>query len=85
MRGLRSFDPVFTLCQKIEIPNQVRDDKKSPSIAMPIPESVMPNLFRHLFRAALFQYLLVTVAGNPMSPAQVFEFWLGFPAKARSM
>jgi prepilin-type N-terminal cleavage/methylation domain-containing protein len=58
---------------------------------MPNPESAIPNLFRHLFRAGLFQYLVCSFFAfsrhtfHPCPQDEVFRHGLNKPSNPRTL
>jgi prepilin-type N-terminal cleavage/methylation domain-containing protein len=56
--------PTFRLCHGLAAElHPITKRAETDSYVMPNPESVMPNLFRHLFKTALFQHLVCSFSG----------------------
>ena len=56
--------PTFRLCNVLAAElHPITKRAETDSYVMPNPESVMPNLFRHLFKTALFQHLVCSFSG----------------------
>ncbi len=56
--------PTFRLCHVLAAElHPITKRAETDSYVMPNPESVMPNLFRHLFKTALFQHLVCSFSG----------------------
>ena len=72
--------PTFRLCHGLAAElHPITKRAETDSYVMPNPESVMPNLFRHLFKTALFQHLVCSFSGfsrrglNKPSPPRTLE------------
>jgi len=72
--------PTFRLCNVLAAElHPITKRAETDSYVMPNPESVMPNLFRHLFKTALFQHLVCSFSGfsrrglNKPSPPRTLE------------
>ena len=56
--------PTFRLCHGLAAKlHPITKRAETDSYVMPNPESVMPRLFRHLFKTALFQHLVCSFSG----------------------